>query len=205
MVGFYSAPFQTGWIEVVCGSMYCGKTEELIRRVRRAEIARQNVQAFKPIIDTRYYKEDISSHTGLRYRAVRAEGSMEICGLVEPDTHVVAIDEVQFFDEGVVEVAVRLADSGVRVVCAGLDTDFRRLPFGPMPLLLARAESVTKLQAVCHGCGGEAVYTQRLVDGRPAPFSGETVLIGALDAYEARCRQCYQPGHAGDVAALRLA
>ena len=192
-----------GRLEVVCGPMFSGKSEELIRRLTRAKIARQRVRIFKPQLDDRYDATDIVSHAGVRMPATPVASSADIARLaVGHDA--IGIDEVQFFDEDVVEVAVRLADSGVRVVCAGLDTDFRRLPFGPLPLLLARAESVTKLQAVCHRCGGEAIFTQRLVDGRPAPFSGETVQIGALDAYEARCRQCYQPGTAaGGVAAAR--
>lgn len=192
MSGFYAQPFPTGWIEVVCGSMYCGKTEELIRRVRRAEIARQKVQAFKPIIDTRYYREDISSHTGLRYRAVRAEGSAEICGLVEPDTQVVAIDEVQFFDGGILDVVQTLADAGRRVICAGLDMDFRGEPFAIMPRLLAMSELVEKLTAICVVCGGPATRSQRLIDGRPAKWDDPIVLIGASDSYEPRCRKHHE-------------
>ncbi|MBM3274630.1 MAG: thymidine kinase [Candidatus Sericytochromatia bacterium] len=188
MRGFYAQPFQSGWIEVVCGSMYCGKSEELIRRVRRAEIAHQQVQAFKPIIDTRYYKEDISSHTGLRYRAVRAEGALEICQMVGPDTQVVAIDEVQFFDVGILDAVAQLADSGRRVICAGLDMDFRGRPFAIMPRLLAMAELVEKLTAICMVCGGPATRSQRLIDGRPAKWDDPIVLIGASDSYEPRCR-----------------
>ncbi len=194
----------SGRLEVVCGPMFSGKSEELIRRLTRAKIARQRVRIFKPQLDDRYDATDIVSHAGVRMPATPVASSADIARLAAGHD-AIGIDEVQFFDEGVADVAVHLADNGVRVVCAGLDTDFRRLPFGPLPLLLACAESVTKLQAVCHSCGGEAVYTQRLVNGRPAPFSGETVQIGALDAYEARCRQCYRPGHTGDVAALRLA
>jgi thymidine kinase len=189
-----------GRLEVVCGPMFSGKSEELIRRLTRARIARQRVGIFKPQLDDRYDVTDIVSHAGVRMPATPVASSADIARLAQ-GYDAIGIDEVQFFDEGVVEVAVRLADSGVRVVCAGLDTDFRRLPYGPMPQLLARAESVTKLQSVCHRCGGEAIYTQRLVNGRPAPFSGETVQIGALDAYEARCRQCYQPGAASGTAA----
>jgi thymidine kinase len=188
MAGFYAPPFHSGWIEVVCGSMYCGKTEELIRRVRRAEIARQQVQAFKPIIDTRYYKEDISSHTGLHYRAVRAEGSGEICGFIDAETHVVAIDEVQFFDPGIIEVVQFLADTGKRVICAGLDMDFRGEPFAVMPRLLAIAELVEKLTAICVKCGAPATRSQRLIDGQPARWDDPIVLVGSTDAYEPRCR-----------------
>lgn len=189
MAGFYAPAFSQGWIEVICGSMYCGKTEELIRRVRRAEIAKQKVQAFKPMIDTRYFPEDISSHGGLRMRAIRAEGSAEILPLVEPDTQVVALDEVQFFDMGMVEVVQQLADAGKRVVCAGLDLDFRGQPFALMPHLLAVAEKVEKLTAICVLCGGPATRSQRLIDGRPASWDDPIVLVGASESYEPRCRQ----------------
>lgn len=188
MTGFYSSPFLSGWIEVVCGSMYCGKTEELIRRVRRSEIAKQKVQAFKPIIDTRYYPEDLSSHTGIRYKAIRAEGSAEIVHHVDVDTLVVAIDEVQFFDEGIFDVVQGLADRGKRVICAGLDMDFRGTPFGIMPRLLAIAERVEKLTAICVKCGGPATRSQRLIDGKPAGWDDPIVLVGSTDAYEPRCR-----------------
>ncbi|MBI6545890.1 MAG: thymidine kinase, partial [Cyanobacteria bacterium NC_groundwater_1444_Ag_S-0.65um_54_12] len=181
-----------GWIEVICGSMYCGKTEELIRRVRRAEIARQRVQAFKPLIDTRYYPADISSHTGLRYQAVRAQGVAEIYHLVAADTHVVAIDEVQFFEEGLLDLVHALANDGRRVICAGLDMDFRGEPFAIMPQLLAVAEVVEKLTAICVICGGPATRSQRLSNGVPASWDDPVVLIGASDSYEPRCRKHHE-------------
>jgi thymidine kinase len=182
-----------GRLEVVCGPMFSGKSEELIRRLTRSLIARRRVRLFKPALDDRYALSEVVSHAGVRMPATAVSSSREIVRLAA-DSGVVGVDEAQFFDQGLARVAHELADAGKRVVCAGLDLDFRREPFGPMPELLARAQSVTKLQAVCHRCGGDAIFTQRLVDGRPAPFSGETVLLGALDAYEARFPECYEPG-----------
>ncbi|MFN8108372.1 MAG: thymidine kinase [Thermoleophilia bacterium] len=186
-------PTRGGWIEVICGPMFSGKSEELIRRLRRAEIAGQRVLIAKPHIDDRYDISHVVSHSGASIRAVGVQHPEAIERYLEGHD-VVGIDEVQFFDPCVVEVCVRLADRGLRVLAAGLDTDFRAEPFGPMPELLARAEIVDKLQAVCHRCGGAATRTQRLVDGMPAPFSGDTIQVGALDAYEARCRGCFEPG-----------
>lgn len=184
-----------GSIEVVCGSMFSGKTEELIRRVRRAHIARQRVQVFKHAFDDRYAVQAITSHNGAKTEAVPVVRSDEILRLVEPATEVVAVDEAQFLDDGIAAVASSLAQRGLRVILAGLDTNFRGDPFGPMPLLLALAEEVTKLQAICVVCGAPASRTQRLVDGRPAHYSDPVVLIGAQEAYEARCRRCHQvPG-----------
>lgn len=188
-----NAPERGGWLEVVCGPMFSGKSEELIRRLRRAEIAGQRVLIVKPRIDDRYDVAHVVSHAGARMRAVAADSSREVLRLAA-DYDVVGIDEAQFFDEGIVEVARELVARGLRVVAAGLDTDFRAEPFGVMPTLLAIAELVDKLQAVCHRCGGTATRTQRLVDGRPAPFSGATIQVGALDSYEARCAACYEPG-----------
>src|SRR6188508_2462846 len=173
--------------------MFSGKSEEMIRRLRRAEIAGQRVVIFKPAIDDRYDASDVVSHAGARMRAVPIRSSAEIATKAE-GFDVVAIDEAQFLGEGVVPTALALADRGVRVVVAGLDQDFRRLPFGPMPELLSHAEFVDKLQAVCHRCGGPATTTQRLVDGEPAPYGGETIVVGALDSYEARCRDCHNAG-----------
>ena len=186
-------PKSGGWLEVVCGPMFSGKSEEMIRRLRRAEIAGQRAVIFKPAIDDRYDVADVVSHAGIRMRAVPV-GCVE--DLVERarGVEVVGIDEVQFFDHEVVGAALRLADAGARVIAAGLDQDFRRLPFGPMPELLAHAEFVDKLQAVCHRCGGTATTTQRLVGGEPAPYAGETIVVGALDSYEARCRDCHEAG-----------
>jgi thymidine kinase len=182
-----------GWLEVICGPMFSGKSEEMIRRLRRAEIAGQRVVIFKPKLDDRYDAADVVSHAGARMRGVAVSSSREL-GSRAQDAEVVGIDEVQFFDDEIVVVALALADAGVRVVAAGLDQDFRRLPFGPMPALLAHAEFVDKLQAVCHRCGGPATTTQRLVDGEPAPYSGETIVVGANEQYEARCRDCHQAG-----------
>jgi len=184
-----------GLIEVVCGSMFSGKTEELIRRVRRAQIARQRVQVFKHALDDRYAVQAITSHNGARIEAVAVTGSGEIMAGIKPDTDVVAVDEVQFLDAGICQVAQALAQRGVRVILAGLDTDFRGDPFGPMPHLLAAAEDVTKLAAICMVCGAPATRTQRLVEGRPAQYTDPVIFIGAREAYEARCRRCHEvPG-----------
>lgn len=177
-----------GYIEVICGSMFCGKTEELIRRVRRAVIAKQKVQVFKPSLDDRYGIERVTSHNGQNIEAEPLNNSSELMRKLAPDTTVVAIDEVQFFDDGVVSVAETLADRGIRVIVAGLDLDFRGEPFGPMPTLLCRAEDVTKLHAICVVCGEQASRTQRLVNGQPANFNDPIILVGAQEAYEPRCR-----------------
>ena len=186
-------PRSGGWIEVVCGPMFSGKSEEMIRRLRRAEIAGQRVVIFKPRIDDRYDASDVVSHAGIRMRAVPVGCVAEIVELARGH-EVVGIDEVQFFEHEIVGAALALAAGGARVVAAGLDQDFRRLPFGPMPELLAHAEFVDKLQAVCHRCGGPATTTQRLVDGQPAPYSGATIVVGANEQYEARCRDCHEAG-----------
>jgi thymidine kinase len=186
-------PQRGGWLEVICGPMFSGKSEEMIRRLRRAEIAGQRVVIFKPRIDDRFDATDVVSHAGARMRAIPVSSVAELTARVQ-GSEVVGIDEVQFFEPAIVPTALELADRGVRVVVAGLDQDFRRLPFGPIPDLLSHAEFVDKLQAVCHRCGGPATTTQRLVDGKPAPYSGETVLVGAAEQYEARCRGCHEPG-----------
>jgi thymidine kinase len=180
--------------------MFSGKSEEMIRRLRRAEIAGQRVVIFKPQIDDRYDATDVVSHAGARMRAVPIASVAEI-SLHAQGFDVVGIDEAQFLGGGVVTAALELAERGTRVVVAGLDQDFRRLPFGPMPELLSHAEFVDKLQAVCHRCGGPATTTQRLVDGLPAPYSGETVVVGAAEQYEARCRGCHEPGIGAALAA----
>jgi thymidine kinase len=177
-----------GRIEVICGSMFSGKSEELIRRVRRAIIARQNIQVFKPAIDNRYGIESVTSHSGLVIEAVPVQSSSEIVSLTAENTTVVAIDEVQFFDMDIVKVVSGLAYSGIRVICAGLDMDFRGEPFGPMPQLMACAEEVSKLRAICMVCGDQAAFTQRLVNGRPARYDDPVILVGAQERYEARCR-----------------
>jgi thymidine kinase len=183
---------QPGQIEMICGSMFCGKTEELIRRVRRALIARQTVQVFKPSIDMRYGVESVTSHTGQTIVAQPIPAARDILSLMDPATTVVAIDEAQFFDPAIVDVVRELVQRGLRVIIAGLDMDFRGEPFGPMPELLARADDVTKLHAICVVCGERAYLTQRLIDGQPAHFDDPVVLIGASERYEARCRLHHQ-------------
>jgi len=172
--------------------MFCGKTEELIRRVRRARIARQKVQVFKPAIDTRYASQEVTSHNGLQVEAMPVEGVAQVRALVEPDTTVVALDEVQFFEDDVVDLCEELADQGMRVIVAGLDTDFRGEPFGPVPTLMARAELVDKLRAICVVCGGPASRTQRIINGQPAAYDDPVILVGADEVYEARCRGCHE-------------
>ncbi len=184
-----------GWLEVVCGSMFSGKSEELIRRVRRASFGKQKVQVFKPALDNRYSSEEVVSHNGTKVMAKPVKTSVEILELVEADTQVVAIDEVQFFDELIIPVVQALANQGVRVVVAGLDQDFRGEPFGPVPTLMALAETVTKFQAICLACGSPASRTQRLIDGKPANYDDPIILVGASESYEPRCRHCHEvPG-----------
>jgi thymidine kinase len=184
-----------GWIELICGSMFSGKTEELIRRVKRAQIARLKVQVFKPQLDNRYTVEKIRSHDGLHADAIPVTQAGDILAQVEPDTDVVAIDEVQFFDWQIAPVCNSLADQGKRVIVAGLDMDFRGEPFGPMPLLMAEAEMVDKLSAICVVCGAPASRTQRLINGRPASYDDPVILVGASEVYEARCRKHHEvPG-----------
>lgn len=182
----------TGSIEVVCGSMFSGKTEELIRRLVRATIAKQKVQVFKPAIDVRYAEDEVTSHAGANYSAIPVEKAADIREKIENETTVVAIDETQFFDPEIVDVAKDLADRGVRVIVAGLDMDFRGEPFGPMPTLMAKAEKVDKLHAICMKCGNEASRTQRLVNGKPARYDDPVVIVGASEMYEARCREHHE-------------
>ncbi len=181
-----------GSIEVVTGSMFCGKTDELIRRLRRATIARQKVQVFKPAVDIRYAVEKVTSHAGAEFDALPVEESAEIWKHLKDDVTVVAIDETQFFDEGIIDVAKQLAERGIRVIVAGLDMDFRAEPFGPMPALLAQAEEVSKLRAICMVCGEEASRSQRLVNGEPARYDDPIVIVGADELYEARCRDHHE-------------
>lgn len=181
-----------GSIEVICGSMFSGKTDELIRRLVRATIAKQKVQVFKPAIDIRYAAEKVASHTGSTYEAIPVQKAAEIRSKLEKDTTVVGVDEAQFFDPEVVTVAQELAARGVRVIVAGLDTDFRGEPFGSMPALMAEAEDVLKLHAICMVCGGSASRTQRLVNGKPARYDEPVVIVGASELYEARCRQHHE-------------
>lgn len=179
----------TGSVEVITGSMFSGKTDELIRRLRRATIARQKVQVFKPAIDNRYNNEKVTSHAGSDFEAIPIKSSADVKQKLDNDTTVVAIDEAQFFDEGIITVVQELADSGMRVIVAGLDTDFRGEPFGPMPIIIAQAEDVDKLHAICMVCGEPATRTQRLVNGNPAHYNDPVVIVGAAEMYEARCRK----------------
>ncbi|MCF0053070.1 thymidine kinase [Dyadobacter sp. LJ53] len=178
---------KTGWIEVICGSMFSGKTEELIRRLNRAKIARQRIQIFKPALDKRYHDENIVSHNDNSIRSIPVQTSIEIIDLAE-DCEVVGLDEAQFFDEKIVEVCTLLADSGKRVIVAGLDMDYMGKPFGSMPQLMAIAEFVTKVHAICMVCGEVASHSYRLSS------SNERVLLGETDLYEARCRRCFNLG-----------
>ena len=180
---------QKGWLEVICGPMFAGKSEELIRRVKTLSYAHQKIIAFKPAIDNRYDKTAIASHDGEKYQAYAVKTVQDIEKIVTPDTQVVAIDEVQFFGPEIVSLCEEFADRGMRVIVAGLDTDFRGEPFGPMPELLARAEFVTKLSAACTVCGCAATRTQRLVNGKPANYDDPIILVGAKESYEARCRK----------------
>ena len=184
--------YEGGWIEVICGSMFSGKTEELIRRLKRAVIARQKVQVFKPALDDRYSSVKVSSHDGMQWDAHPVASPSEIPPAVEEDTDVVAIDEAQFFDASIADVCNTLAKQGKRVIVGGLDMDFRGEPFGPMPVIMSQAETVDKLQAICAVCGAPASRTQRLIDGRPASYDDPQILVGAKEVYEARCRRCHQ-------------
>ncbi len=184
-----------GHIELICGSMFSGKTEELIRRLKRAEIARQHVQVFSHSLDTRYGASQVASHSGANMDAIPVQDASQILAHLDPQATVVAIDEAQFFDWKIAEVAHVLADRGIRVIVAGLDMDFKGEPFGPMPLLMAQAEQVDKLSAICVICGEPASRTQRLINGAPARYDDPVILVGASEVYEARCRHCHRvPG-----------
>ncbi len=185
-------PKPVGTLIVITGSMFAGKSEELIRQVRRALYARKKVQVFKSALDNRWDSAAIATHNGVRFEAIPASSSADLERLVEPDTEVIAIEEIQFFDEGVVALCDRWANEGRTVIVAGLDQDFRGQPFGFMPVLLALADEVIKLRAICARCGQLASKTQRLVDGRPASWDEPTILIGAAEKYEARCRRCHR-------------
>lgn len=174
-----------GCVEVICGPMFSGKTEELIRRVKRAQIAKQRVQIFKPAIDTRYDETKVVSHSSQSITSEPVDRAIDILHSLKDMTRVVAIDEIQFFDEGILNIVKKLADRGHRVICAGLDLDYRGVPFGPMPMLLAMADNVQKVQAICTVCGAPATRSQRLSK------NSDTVLLGEADTYEARCRAHY--------------
>jgi thymidine kinase len=181
-----------GSLTVITGSMFSGKTEELIRRLRRSLYARRSVQVFKHALETRSDLTEIRSHNGVPHEAGAVSTSEELLESIEPETDVVAVEEAQFFDEGIVDACRSLADSGYQVIVAGLDMDFRGRPFGPMPDLLAEADEVVKLRAICAICGRDASRSQRLIDGKPAPASAPTILVGAQETYEARCRQHHE-------------
>ena len=185
-------PHLPGTVEVICGSMFSGKTDELIRRLRRATIARQRVQVFKPAIDVRYAVEKVTSHAGSDYAALPVSCAADIRARLDQDATVVAVDEAQFFDPEIIPVVDELAAQGLRVIVAGLDTDFRGEPFGPMPVLISKAEEVEKLRAICMVCGEPASRTQRLVNGKPARYNDPVVIVGAAELYEARCRHHHE-------------
>ncbi|SFE09403.1 thymidine kinase [Lentibacillus persicus] len=179
----------SGWLEVICGSMFSGKSEELIRRVRRATYANLSVRVFKPVVDDRYANESVVSHNGTSIIARAVKHSADILEYVEDkQIDVVGIDEAQFFDKKVVLAANEMANKGIRVIAAGLDTDFRGEPFGPMPELMAQSESISKLNAICPICGSPASRTQRLIDGKPASYDDPVIMVGASESYEPRCR-----------------
>ena len=184
--------WNSGWVEVICGSMFSGKTEELIRRMKRAQIAKLKIQIFKPKLDTRYSEEHVTSHSSLQERAFPISNPEEILNLLEDDTRVVGIDEAQFFSDSLVDVCHRLANRGLRVLVAGLDLDYRAMPFGPMPTLMATAEFVTKMSAICTQCGNPASRSQRIAHNTGEEGENQ-VLVGAQESYEARCRRCYLP------------
>lgn len=185
-------PVNHGYIEVVVGPMYSGKSEELIRRIKRAEIAKQKILVFKPTIDDRYSKNDVVSHSGQSTTGIVIDDSKKIYDYINDEVQVVGIDEVQFFDEKIVDICIDLADKGIRVICAGLDMDFRGEPFGPTPKLLTVAEFVDKIQAICSTCGQPATRTQRLIDSEPAKYNDPIIQVGAIESYEARCRKCHK-------------
>ena len=182
-----------GWIECICGSMFSGKSEELLRRIKRGLIAKQKVLLFKPSIDNRYDENRVSTHNGNSYDSISIEKSSDILNFVKDTNYdIIGIDEIQFFDNDIVKIINKLADDGIRVIVAGLDMDFKAEPFHPMPEIMAISEMVTKLHAVCNKCGKEASRSQRLINGKPAKYDDPIVVIGASESYEARCRHCHE-------------
>ena len=182
-----------GWIECICGSMFSGKSEELLRRIKRGVIAKQKVLLFKPSIDNRYDENRVSTHNGNSYDSISIEQSSDILNFVKDKNYdIIGIDEIQFFDNNIVKIINKLADDGIRVIVAGLDMDFKAEPFHPMPEIMAISEMVTKLHAVCNKCGKEASRSQRLINGKPAKYDDPIVVIGASESYEARCRHCHE-------------
>lgn len=194
---------QEGWVEAICGGMYAGKTEELIRRLKRLDFARRPYCLFKPVIDNRYSEDEVVSHSGLKMPSIAIEHPIEILDYIQEDTYAVAIDEVQFFEENIVEVVEYLADKGIRVIVAGLDKDFRGEPFGTMPTLLTKAEFVAKLTSICSVCGAPATRSQRLINGQPASYNDPIIQVGAKEAYEPRCRHCHEIKDRPDQLGLR--
>ena len=183
--------YRNGWIEVISGCMFAGKTEELIRRINVLKFAKKNILVFKPKIDNRYSDENVVSHAGSSVKSIVISNSDEIMKYINSEIDVVAIDEVQFFDDSIAKVCDELANLGIRVIVAGLDTDFRGEPFGVMPTLITCSEFVTKLTAVCNSCGAPATRTQRIINGEPAKYDDPVILVGASESYEARCRHCH--------------
>jgi thymidine kinase len=183
---------QGGWVEVICGPMFAGKTEELIRRITRMEYAKKKYLVFKPLIDDRYALDSIASHSKRQSKAINISKGEEIYKYLTDDIQAVVIDEVQFFNEDMINVIEDLASKGLRVICAGLDLDFKGKPFGIIPFLLAYAEKITKLTAICVCCGNEATRTQRIIDNHEAYYDDPIVLVGAKESYEARCRKCHK-------------
>ena len=182
-----------GWIECICGSMFSGKSEELLRRIKRGVIAKQKVLLFKPSIDNRYDENRVSTHNGNSYDSISIEKSSDILNFVKDTKYdIIGIDEIQFFDNDIVKIINKLADDVIRVIVAGLDMDFKAEPFHPMPEIMAISEMVTKLHAVCNKCGKEASRSQRLINGKPAKYDDPVVVIGASESYEARCRHCHE-------------
>ncbi|UKI50929.1 MAG: thymidine kinase [Clostridium sp.] len=186
---------KAGTIEVICGPMFAGKTEELIRRVKRMQFAKKEFVVFKPQIDDRYSVDEVVSHSHLKFKAINISKPNEMLKYIKSTTQAIVIDEVQFFDESILDIIDSLANNGLRVICAGLDCDFRGKPFGIIPSLLAMAEHITKLTAICACCGEDATCTQRIINGRPAFYDDPIILVGATESYEPRCRRCHEVLH----------
>lgn len=184
--------FPAGWVEIISGCMFAGKTEELIRRIKTLQYGKKKVKVFKPRIDNRYAVDEIASHSGYKVSCICIDEAYDILKYLEDDDEVICVDEVQFLSKDIVKISEALADKGIRVILAGLDRDFRGEPFGSMPDLLIHAEFVTKLSAVCNKCGNPATRTQRIINGEPANYKDPIILVGAVEAYEPRCRHCHE-------------
>lgn len=184
--------YHDGFVEVISGCMFAGKTEELLRRLRVLSYSKQKIQLFKPLIDNRYDKNKVVSHAGSSMESILVENAKEILEKLDMDTKIVAIDEVQFFDDDIDMVIDKMADSGIRVMVAGLDMDFKGEPFGVMPILMTKAEFVTKLTAICTRCGAPGTRSQRIINGKPADYYDPVIMVGASEKYEAVCRHCHQ-------------